>query len=107
MSSSSWQAIGKTDEIIDGKMTGRDLGKTHVVVCRHLGTLYALSGVCSHAFALLHEGRLRGHRIICPLHGASFDCRTGAVLGPPANTPLRTFPVRVNDEGVVEVDVCE
>ena len=107
MSSGTWQAVGKADEIIDGKMTGRELGETHVVVCRHLGTLYALSGVCSHAFALLHEGRLRGHRIICPLHGASFDCRTGAVLGQPANTPLRTFPVRVNDDGVVEVDVYE
>ena len=40
MSSGSWQAIGKADEIIDGKMTGRELGETHVVVCRHLPLHY-------------------------------------------------------------------
>ena len=106
MSSNSWQAFGKADDILDGKMAGRELGETHVVVCRHQGTLYAVSGVCSHAFALLHEGRLRGHRIICPLHGASFDCRTGAVLGQPATTPLLIFPVRVSAQNVVEIDIA-
>jgi 3-phenylpropionate/trans-cinnamate dioxygenase ferredoxin subunit len=43
----------------------------------------------------MSEGRLRGLRLICPLHGASFDCRTGGALGPPATLPLRTYPVRI------------
>jgi nitrite reductase/ring-hydroxylating ferredoxin subunit len=60
--------------------------------------------ICSHAYAELHEGRLRGHRLICPLHGASFDVRNGAVLGAPATEPLRTYPVRVVD-GQVQVQV--
>jgi 3-phenylpropionate/trans-cinnamate dioxygenase ferredoxin subunit len=51
----------------------------------------------------MHEGRLRGNRLICPLHGASFDCRSGAVLGAPATSPLATFAVRVSDDGTVEV----
>jgi len=64
--------------------------------------VHALHDVCTHAFAHLHEGRLRGHRLICPLHGASFDVRTGAVLGAPATVPLKAFATRVVD-GVIEV----
>ena len=41
-------------------------------------------------------------RLVCPLHGASFDIRDGRVLGPPALVPLATHPVRVTD-GMVEV----
>jgi 3-phenylpropionate/trans-cinnamate dioxygenase ferredoxin subunit len=68
------------------------------------GAVHALHDVCTHAYANMHEGRLRGHRLICPLHGASFDVRNGAVLGAPATQPLRTYPVRVVD-GQVEVQV--
>ena len=66
------------------------------------GSVHAVNNICSHAYARMDEGRLRGHRLICPLHGASFDVRTGAVLGAPANAPLTSYPVRVVD-GRIEV----
>jgi 3-phenylpropionate/trans-cinnamate dioxygenase ferredoxin subunit len=66
--------------------------------------LFAVNNICSHAYAKLDEGRLRGNRLICPLHGASFDVRDGAVLGAPATQPLRSYPVRVVD-GHIEVQV--
>lgn len=68
------------------------------------GAVHAVHNICSHAYAKMDEGRLRGTRLICPLHGASFDVRTGAVLGAPANAPLRSYPVRVVD-GRIEVQV--
>ena len=67
------------------------------------GGVHALQDVCTHAYAQMHEGRLRGHRLICPLHGASFDVRTGAVLGAPATVALKTYATRVVD-GVIEVE---
>jgi 3-phenylpropionate/trans-cinnamate dioxygenase ferredoxin subunit len=66
--------------------------------------LFAVNNICSHAYAKLDEGRLRGNRLICPLHGASFDVRDGAVLGAPATQPLRSYPVRIVD-GHIEVQV--
>lgn len=83
-------------------MRGVRVGDRDLVLCHAKDGIYALDDVCTHAFARMHEGRLRGHRLICPLHGASFDVRTGAVLGAPASCPLRTYPVRV-DDGYVEV----
>ena len=72
-----------------------DLGERSVVICRSKEGWHALDNICTHAFAKMHEGRLRGFRLIRPLHGASFDCRSGAVLGAPATAPLKTYPIRV------------
>jgi 3-phenylpropionate/trans-cinnamate dioxygenase ferredoxin subunit len=68
------------------------------------GGVHAVHNICSHAYARMDEGRLRGNRVICPLHGASFDVRTGAVLGAPATAPLASFRVRIADDHI-EVQV--
>jgi 3-phenylpropionate/trans-cinnamate dioxygenase ferredoxin subunit len=92
-------------ELEPGTMRCVTLAEETVLVARTKdGAVHAVNGICTHAYARLDEGRLRGHRLICPLHGASFDVRDGTVLGPPATAPLRSYPVRVVD-GQVEVEV--
>ena len=66
------------------------LGGAAVLLCHTRDGVHAVENICTHAYARLDEGRLRGHRLICPLHGASFDARTGAVLGAPATQALRS-----------------
>jgi nitrite reductase/ring-hydroxylating ferredoxin subunit len=68
------------------------------------GEIHAMSNICSHDYAELSDGELDGHEIVCPLHQARFDARTGEALTPPAYEPLPTFPVRVVD-GSVEVEI--
>ena len=87
-----------------GSMRPVTLGGREIVICHTKEGVYALDNICSHAHARMCEGRLRATRIVCPLHGASFDIRDGKVLGPPAVQPLPSFPVRVVD-GKVEVAV--
>ena len=92
-------------ELAPGAMRCVEVGTEPVLIVHTKdGGVHAVHNICSHAYAKMDEGRLRGTRVICPLHGASFDVRTGAVLGAPANAPLRSFPVRVVD-GRVEVQV--
>jgi nitrite reductase/ring-hydroxylating ferredoxin subunit len=55
--------------------------------------------------AKLDEGRLRGYRLTCPLHGASFDIRDGSVTGKPATEPIRAYPLQVID-GRIRVTVA-
>jgi 3-phenylpropionate/trans-cinnamate dioxygenase ferredoxin subunit len=38
-------------------------------------------------------------------HGAQFDLATGAALTLPAFEPVATYPVTIDDDGVVRVDV--
>ena len=81
-------------------MRAHTVAEREIVVCRTKQGIYALDNICTHAFARLCEGRLRGTRLICPLHGASFDVRDGRVLGAPATRALEVHAVRVVGERV-------
>jgi nitrite reductase/ring-hydroxylating ferredoxin subunit len=82
-------------EVAEGKPHVWMAGEREIVICRTKEGIYALDNICTHAYARLNEGRLRGTRLICPLHGASFDVRDGRVLGAPATRPLSTHTLRV------------
>jgi len=82
-------------DVPEGKMHACAIGGREIVVCRTKDGIYALDNICTHAYARLSEGRLRGTRLICPLHGASFDVRDGRVLGAPATRPLATHLLEV------------
>jgi nitrite reductase/ring-hydroxylating ferredoxin subunit len=91
-------------EVPEGKMHACAVNGREIVICRTKGGIYALDNICTHAYARLSEGRLRGNRLICPLHGASFDVRDGRVLGAPATRPLAAHALRVS-ENRIEVAV--
>ena len=95
-----WHRVAAAEEIPAGRMQGYQVGGRDIVVCNSKEGWFALDDVCTHAYARMHEGRLRGCRLICPLHGASFDVRDGSVLGAPATAPLATFPLRIVDDHV-------
>ncbi len=88
--------------LAEGAMRCVTVAGREVLVCRTKEGVFALDNVCTHAFARMNEGRLRGVRLICPLHGASFDVRDGRVLGAPASQPLPRHEIRIID-GIVEV----
>jgi nitrite reductase/ring-hydroxylating ferredoxin subunit len=85
-------------------MQTRVLDGREIVICHSREGVFALDNICTHAHARMCEGRLRGTRLICPLHGASFDIRDGRVLGSPAVVPLPTYPLRVVN-GTIEISL--
>lgn len=83
-------------------------GGRDIVVCRTKEGVFAVDNICTHAYARLNEGRLRGFRLICPLHGAAFDVRDGRPLGAPASRPLATHSLTVVDDRIeIEVDAAQ
>jgi nitrite reductase/ring-hydroxylating ferredoxin subunit len=101
-----WQPALPLTELPVGQMKARNVGGRDVLICHTRDGLFALDNICTHASARMSEGRLRGSRLICPLHGASFDARTGKVLGAPAIRPLVCHGLRVVD-GMLEVRLAE
>jgi 3-phenylpropionate/trans-cinnamate dioxygenase ferredoxin subunit len=99
-----FEAVLKLSELPAGGMRSGVIGGREILICHTREGLFALDNICTHAHARLCEGRLRATRLVCPLHGASFDVRDGRVLGPPAVQPLPTHAVRVVD-GAIEVAV--
>lgn len=65
------------------------------------GEVHAVSNVCTHEYAELHEGFVEGHEIECPLHGSIFDVRSGEVKSLPATENLPTFPVKIEGDDVL------
>lgn len=100
--SAQWHVVAAATDLAPGEMRAVEVEGRDVLVCHGKQGWFALDNVCTHAYARLHEGRLRGCRLICPLHGASFDVRDGSVLGPPAAAPLKVHRLRIED-GRVEV----
>ncbi|HZO22227.1 MAG TPA: non-heme iron oxygenase ferredoxin subunit [Steroidobacteraceae bacterium] len=78
-----------------GSMCAYTVAAREILICHTREGVFALDNICTHAHARMCEGWLKATRIVCPLHGASFDIRDGKVLGPPAELPLPSFPVRI------------
>ncbi len=68
------------------------------------GKFYAVEAWCSHQKVSLVNGDLEDYELMCPLHGACFDLRTGKHLCLPAVKPIRSFPVK-EEEGQIWIDV--
>jgi nitrite reductase/ring-hydroxylating ferredoxin subunit len=59
---------------------------------------------CSHREEKLTGGRIRRGQIMCPVHGARFDLRTGASYTEQlTRAPICVFQSRISIEGDVEV----
>jgi len=69
------------------------------------GDVFAVEDRCSHDGGSFEEGGLSGNVLTCPRHGAAFDLADGRALRMPAVAPIETYPVRVTDDGWVEVEM--
>ncbi len=76
------------------------LAGAELAIVRAYGAIWACAALCTHAGGDLCEGHVAGNALVCPLHGAKFDPRTGAVLHPPATEPLATYPVTIEGADV-------
>jgi 3-phenylpropionate/trans-cinnamate dioxygenase ferredoxin subunit len=97
----SFVDLAGLDELPAKGFIVREHGELEVLIAQFKGDVFAVENLCSHAFARFDEGRLRGFRLMCPLHGACFDIRSGEAMGLPATGPIRSFDVRVENGRVL------
>ena len=93
------QGIELTAIPAGGTVAGR-VGEDAVLLSHLDGELFAIGGTCPHYGGALGEGIARGGRVICPLHHACFDLRTGAVLRAPALDPVDRWLVEIDGHRV-------
>lgn len=102
----SKQRICSLADVAPGKLVARTVGGRELCVARVAdGTVYVVSGICSHEEYPLSDGQIVGCEIECSAHFSRFDLASGAVQNEPADRPIETFPAFVKDgEILVEVD---
>jgi 3-phenylpropionate/trans-cinnamate dioxygenase ferredoxin subunit len=95
------------DELPPGSVKVVTSGEVWFCVYNLGGELYAIEDRCSHDDGPLCEGEVdfEDCTVICPRHGSKFEIKTGRVLNPPAYAPVETFPVRVDESGMIKVEI--
>ena len=84
-------------EVVDGELAAFDVSGASVAVANVSGTLHAFGDTCTHAGCSLASGDLEGTVVTCPCHGSKFDVTTGRVLRGPAQKPVESYVVRVEN----------
>ena len=92
--------VAHPDDIPPGKMRRVEIGGQRILIANIAGRFYATDDTCTHEEASLSAGFLDGEWVKCPLHGSRFNLRTGEVVDDPAEVGLRTYPVRVDGNGI-------
>jgi nitrite reductase/ring-hydroxylating ferredoxin subunit len=112
-----WERLGSLADLPEGAMKPSKLDGQPVLMARMEGQVFVMANHCGHMRTLLHQGRLEGTTVTCPLHGSQYDVETGKVLreaqlkrplrsadGKPLEKlktePRRTFDVRLEGDAI-------
>lgn len=97
----NYNRVARLDELPQGKTLCVEVDGREILLCHTAEGVFAVDNLCSHAKARLCEGKLKGQKILCPLHGAAFDVRNGSALTRPAITPIASHPVKLEGDAIL------
>jgi nitrite reductase/ring-hydroxylating ferredoxin subunit/uncharacterized membrane protein len=92
-----WTEVLDDAVLREGEPRAAQLQDDPIVLVRHNGRVFALADRCAHRGGQLHEGKLVGDCIECPLHGSRFSLADGSVQRGPSAYPQPTHEVRVQN----------
>jgi nitrite reductase/ring-hydroxylating ferredoxin subunit len=95
-----FETVGKAADVRIGTVAAFDVKGTRVAVANVDGTFYAFDDTCTHEQCSLAEGELEGATVVCPCHQGEFDVRTGEVLAPPPQVPVKTYRIRTDGDAL-------
>ena len=107
MSEPRWLPVTTLAELAVDTNKAFKLDGQSVLLCRTAAGVFALANRCTHQLAALEGGRMRGHQLYCPKHGACFDMRSGVGIGLLGKVPVASFAVQVSDDGAIAVALPE
>jgi 3-phenylpropionate/trans-cinnamate dioxygenase ferredoxin subunit len=100
---STWKTVGTVESFNQTPRQFIDVHNLHIAVVKINQDFYSFESMCTHAMFELDDAPIEGDTITCPLHGAKFCLKSGAVLAPPAYEDLLIFPVRI-ENGEVQIE---
>lgn len=96
--------VGDVEAVPSGEMRVFEVSGSKLNVTNVAGRLFAFDDTCTHMGCSLANGQLDGTVVTCACHGSQFDVTSGAVLRGPAQRPVRSVPVSVEDGQIVVED---
>ena len=85
----------------EGDLIGIMIEGRSIVLYKLDGEVFATQGLCTHGHAELAGGYVEGDLVQCPMHGGTFDIRTGKAVGDPCTVDLQVLPVKIEDDQIL------
>ena len=99
-----WVKACNKNEVGTGELFSFDHKEKKILLANLDGKLFATDRICTHEEADLSTGMLSEEGVRCPLHLSVFNLQTGAPQNPPAENPLKTYNIKINENEIfVEV----
>jgi len=97
-----WIKVCNNDSLGNGDLMGFDYDDKELLITKVQDKLYATDRICTHQYADLTSGFLNEEEktVTCPLHLSVFKLEDGIPQNPPAELPLKTYDVKVEDSGI-------
>ena len=86
--------VARTEDVPAGTCRPFSILGEKLLVCLIDGAFLAVVNNCTHADAPLDYGKVEDGAIVCPMHNARYDLRTGEARQSFLK-PLRTYPVKI------------
>jgi nitrite reductase/ring-hydroxylating ferredoxin subunit len=101
---SQWIKACNLDQVNEGQLFGFHSDDKKILLANLKGKIFATDLICTHADADLSTGFLSEEGIRCPLHLSVFNLEDGEPQNLPAEVPLKTYNVKI-DQNEVYVEV--
>ena len=97
-----WVKVCSKDSLGNGDLMGFDYNNKELLIAKVQDVIYATDRICTHQYADLTSGFLNEEEktVTCPLHLSVFKLEDGIPQNPPAELPLKTYDVKIEDNGV-------
>ena len=97
-----WIKVCETKPLKNGDLLDFDYGDKNILISKAGNKIYATDRICTHAYADLSTGFMNEieKTITCPLHMSIFKLEDGTPQNLPAEEPLKTYKVKIQDNWV-------
>ena len=97
-----WIKVCETKPLKNGDLLDFDYGDKNILISKAGNKIYATDRICTHAYADLSTGFMNENEktITCPLHMSIFKLEDGTPQNLPAEEPLKTYKVKIQDNWV-------
>ena len=100
-----WLELGNYEELENLKLYPKNYEKVNFIISRAGSDVFAVQNQCDGSVLPIDKGTLEDHVLICPWHGCKYDLKTGKEMNG-SDKRLETFPVEIEDTGLLKVEIA-
>lgn len=98
----TWVKVHNANSLSNGDLISFDYNNKKLLIAKAQNKIYVTDRICTHEYADLSTGFLNEEEktVTCPLHLSIFKLDDGIPQNPPAEKPLKTYSIKIEDNWV-------